>query len=202
VLALTVAACDSGMAPAPEIAPELAANDAFSKQPPPIDLCHYDAVTATYFSITVRTPQAEAAHRIHGDGKVGDAVPGMGGFVFDENCQPVSVGASCPCYNAADLEAIEWQFWFRWTGLSGGLGGETLTSTSEGKRAIACFERPAQGASCVSLSCSFGTGGNEEIMETGLTQEEVQACEDLITAEAQTQQPPPFCNGDAGNPCP
>jgi uncharacterized repeat protein (TIGR01451 family) len=47
-------------------------------------ICHKTG-DGTYQSISVN-PSAEAAHRAHGDGQVGEPVPGMGGMVFGEGC--------------------------------------------------------------------------------------------------------------------
>ncbi len=52
---------------------------------PKIDICHYSEEDGTYHMINV-SANAESAHRAHGDGQVGDPVPGREGFEFDENC--------------------------------------------------------------------------------------------------------------------
>jgi len=53
-----------------------------------IDICHAEG-NGGYHLISIST-NAEQAHRDnHGDGMVGDAVPGMEGFTFDEDCVPV-----------------------------------------------------------------------------------------------------------------
>jgi hypothetical protein len=53
-----------------------------------IDICHYDEDFDRYKAKRI-APSAEADHRAHGDAQVGEAVPGMAGFVFDDNCAPV-----------------------------------------------------------------------------------------------------------------
>lgn len=52
-----------------------------------VSLCH-NTGTGTYHMIDV-SESAEPAHRAHGDGKVGDPVPGMQQMVFDQNCRAV-----------------------------------------------------------------------------------------------------------------
>lgn len=49
-----------------------------------VSLCHAEG-NGTYHMISV-APDAEAAHRAHGDGKVGDPVPGRTGAVFGADC--------------------------------------------------------------------------------------------------------------------
>jgi hypothetical protein len=51
-----------------------------------VSLCHRTE-SGTYQSIEVSV-DAEAAHRAHGDAKVGEPVPGTQRQVFDENCRP------------------------------------------------------------------------------------------------------------------
>ena len=55
-----------------------------------VELCH-KTDTGEYHLIEVST-SAEPAHRAHGDGKVGDPVPGAPTKVFSASCQPVGVG--------------------------------------------------------------------------------------------------------------
>ena len=52
-----------------------------------VSLCHSTG-TGSYHMIDV-SDSAEPAHRAHGDGKVGDAVPGSPKMVFDQNCRVV-----------------------------------------------------------------------------------------------------------------
>jgi hypothetical protein len=52
-----------------------------------VSLCH-NTGTGTYHMIDV-SDSAEPAHRAHGDGKVGDPVPGTQKMVFDQNCRAV-----------------------------------------------------------------------------------------------------------------
>lgn len=51
-----------------------------------VTLCHTEG-NGTYHSISV-SESAEATHRAHGDGKIGDPVPGQPLKVFDEQCRP------------------------------------------------------------------------------------------------------------------
>lgn len=57
-----------------------------------------------YILITVATA-ALSSHLKHGDGGVGDAVPGRAGYVFDESCMPVEVVPPAP--TECILAAIE-----------------------------------------------------------------------------------------------
>jgi hypothetical protein len=52
-----------------------------------VTLCHSEG-NGSYHSIDVSV-EAEPAHRAHGDGKVGDPVPGEPTKTFDANCRPV-----------------------------------------------------------------------------------------------------------------
>jgi hypothetical protein len=52
-----------------------------------VSLCHSTG-TGEYHSITV-SDSAEPAHRAHGDGKVGEKVPGTTAQTFDQNCKVV-----------------------------------------------------------------------------------------------------------------
>ena len=61
------------------------------------DLCHlrYDG---SYRKIPHWRPILWWFHHNHGDAEVGEAVPGMDGYVFDEDCNVVPSGiAECPC---------------------------------------------------------------------------------------------------------
>ena len=51
-----------------------------------VSMCHRTG-TGTYHMIDI-SQSAEPAHRDHGDGKVGDPVPGSPKMVFDQNCAP------------------------------------------------------------------------------------------------------------------
>ena len=49
------------------------------------DICHLDRDAGTYELINVADPALDA-HFDHGDGEIGEAVPGLEGKIFDENC--------------------------------------------------------------------------------------------------------------------
>ena len=55
-----------------------------------VALCHAEG-NGSYHLIDVSL-SAEPAHRAHGDGKVGDPVPGQTGRTFDSDCRPVGPG--------------------------------------------------------------------------------------------------------------
>jgi uncharacterized repeat protein (TIGR01451 family) len=57
-----------------------------------VQLCHRTD-SAVYHPIEVSV-NAEPAHRAHGDGKVGDRVPGSQTKVFGADCQPAGVGVN------------------------------------------------------------------------------------------------------------
>jgi hypothetical protein len=52
-----------------------------------ISICHTEG-TGDYHLIDI-SDSAEAAHRAHGDGKIGEPVPGQPGKIFDSSCRPV-----------------------------------------------------------------------------------------------------------------
>lgn len=94
-LVLTLAACDAGLTDAGDaaVADALTTNVAEKT-----DLCH-KRDDQGYMLISVADASLEA-HELHGDGAVGDPVPGQEGFVFDDECVPVEDGptviADCP----------------------------------------------------------------------------------------------------------
>jgi hypothetical protein len=57
-----------------------------------VTLCHAEG-NGTYHLIDV-SQSAEAAHRAHGDAKVGEAVPGQPGQIFNSDCQPIGPSVS------------------------------------------------------------------------------------------------------------
>jgi hypothetical protein len=68
-----------------------------------VEVCHLGDDGG--FHLISISQHALDAHLAHGDGMVGDGVPGMDGFVFDENCSPVEAPDSSPlaagCYGSA-----------------------------------------------------------------------------------------------------
>lgn len=67
--------------------------DPVSAQQPKIEICHLEG-NETYHLITISASNFPS-HIAHGDGRVGDPVPGSPGFIFDDACNLVSI--SCPC---------------------------------------------------------------------------------------------------------
>ena len=57
-----------------------------------VSICHRTG-SGTYQSIEISV-SAEAAHREHGDAKIGEPVPGDTTKVFDQNCRPVGASVS------------------------------------------------------------------------------------------------------------
>lgn len=97
---MLLAGCDSAALESPS--PQTHALAGGSNAQARVAVCHVDG-KGEYGKITI----AEAAyetHVAHGDGGIGDAVPGMEGYKFDEDCQPVV--AECPCFDAGDLSAL------------------------------------------------------------------------------------------------
>jgi hypothetical protein len=94
-----------------------------------VRLCHREG-NGSYHSIEVST-DAEPAHRAHGDGKVGDPVPGDSTKTFDENCQPAGASVDIEkLTNGADADeppgpsipvgsTVTWQYVVRNTGTVG-----------------------------------------------------------------------------------
>ena len=87
----TLEVANVGAQPLIEIQVQLAATSAVIvnevRTTSKISLCHKTG-TGSYHMIDV-SDSAEPAHRAHGDGKVGDAVPGEPKMVFDQSCRAV-----------------------------------------------------------------------------------------------------------------
>jgi hypothetical protein len=60
---------------------------------PKVDVCHLDRDSGTYILINI-SQNAFQAHADHGDGSPGDAVLGMVGMEFAEDCSVVPIGVS------------------------------------------------------------------------------------------------------------
>lgn len=71
-----------------------------------IAICHYDEDGDQYFELSIAL-SSEGAHRAHGDGQAGDAVPGMEGFQFDEQCQPVPSGPQVFAIAYTDIDPLD-----------------------------------------------------------------------------------------------
>jgi len=69
-----------------------------------IAICHAEG-TGDYHLIDISTA-AESAHRAHGDGQIGEPVPGQPGAMFDGNCHPVGAAVEIKKYtNEVDADA-------------------------------------------------------------------------------------------------
>jgi len=74
----------------PETAPNAAVSPDFARLGQPhVTLCHRTGGVDGYIVITVAEP-AVAAHLRHGDGLVGDPVPGQPDTAFGDDCQPAA----------------------------------------------------------------------------------------------------------------
>ena len=98
-----------------------------------IDICHRRGDPPRYGSIDISV-NAEAAHRAHGDGQIGDAVPDMAGKIFDETCAPI---ATTVCIDGG-LEGLSEEE----------LCGEQVHSASDSCE-LACGEEPACGGTYI-----------------------------------------------------
>ena len=106
-----LAGCEAGPAAPADGADRLSAA-APSLAMTKVDVCHRD-LSGDYTLISI-ADAAYDTHVDHGDASPGEAVPGMDGHVFDDQCQPVE--AVCPCYQSpldigdlfgADLSYLE-----------------------------------------------------------------------------------------------
>lgn len=77
IFAITLAACLMGVMLLPSTA---------SAKTSKVDVCHATG-NGSYVMITI-SDKAARKHVKHGDGAPGDAVPGMDGYKFGNDCQP------------------------------------------------------------------------------------------------------------------
>ena len=94
---LTLAACESNnpVGPAPLDSSLTTTNATAAGQTTPavrptsasVVLCHVTG-NGRYQPLRI-SENAEAAHRAHGDARIGEPVPGESGMIFDENCDSV-----------------------------------------------------------------------------------------------------------------
>jgi hypothetical protein len=103
--AFGLAACDAGDSPLATDPEPPATALAFAAARLPV--CHLtSSETNEYVPIEVAEPAFDV-HIAHGDAAIGDPVPSMEGYVFDDACQPVVVvAAECPCFDETDLESF------------------------------------------------------------------------------------------------
>ena len=91
LLLTSTSACELDESPTDPDGPELAhtTGTALSRSGQPKEaVCHRTGEDERYLKISVGRP-AVPAHLGHGDGQIGDPVPGQFGRVFDESCLPV-----------------------------------------------------------------------------------------------------------------
>jgi hypothetical protein len=102
---LVAMACESGVnTPArPSGTPVAGDASAAALRQPKIDICHRTGRSSEFILISVAEP-AVAAHIAHGDGRVGDPVPGQPGMTFDAAC--LQVPAAPPGVTAIPLSAF------------------------------------------------------------------------------------------------
>lgn len=94
-VAAIVTACSKPAAPTSPTASTLSAIDARPDSssaggPGQVTLCHAQDSRGTYIPLTI-SAAAEAAHRAHGDGAVGEQLPGDPTMMFGAGCTPVAV---------------------------------------------------------------------------------------------------------------
>lgn len=99
---LLLTACDSGELSGPPGAATLSPislNAAMNKT----EICHLTG-TGEFIKINV-ADAARDAHLGHGDGGIGDDVPGMSSFAFDELCQPILLRGILEDFESGHLDA-------------------------------------------------------------------------------------------------
>jgi hypothetical protein len=99
-LVLTTISCDSSMTEEGSLAEdqETVASKLGDKQ----DVCHKRDEQG-YIRITIADAAYES-HVAHGDWNIGDPVPNMPGYVFDETCTP-ALAVTCPCFGLGELQS-------------------------------------------------------------------------------------------------
>jgi hypothetical protein len=97
---ILLAGCDSASVSGPSFESAVIL-DGFHAQTR-VDVCHVDG-KGEYSKITVSEASYDS-HVAHGDGAIGSDVPGMEGYKFNEECQPVV--AECPCFSATPFGII------------------------------------------------------------------------------------------------
>ncbi len=150
---------------------------------PKVDICHRTG-NGSFHLINV-SQNAEAAHRAHGDGQVGDPVPDMVGFVFDEGCVPV-VAIDCPCFTAGDLDGVNWAEPLQF--LEGSDDKTIALATDIVGSGVGALALVAEGTSVpeVLRFCGFFDDvAGVSITVNEITLEECDACTGLIRAKAE-----------------
>ena len=88
-------------APSASMAQETRAGlPAYAQGSPKSQFCHRTNGINDFILITI-ADAAVPAHRAHGDGAIGDPVPGQSGMVFDETCNAVAAGPAVVYTNFA-----------------------------------------------------------------------------------------------------
>jgi len=70
-----------------------------------VQVCHKTG-NGSFHLISIST-NAESAHIAHGDGRPGDPVPNMAGFIFGDNCTPTTAppaGLATGCYTFGSVD--------------------------------------------------------------------------------------------------
>jgi hypothetical protein len=102
---LFLAGCDGADPTSP-----LEASVALSAGMAKTDVCHR-TMAGSFTKISVADAAYET-HIAHGDGGVGEAVPGTSGYEFDGECQPQTVViATCPCFSVDRVEESIGGWW-------------------------------------------------------------------------------------------
>ena len=81
--------------------PTASANDNKPDKDAKVDLCHASGDGHDLKSVSAKAANGHLKN--HDDGLPGDAIPGMDGYNFDENCEPVLACAAASVYGMSNL---------------------------------------------------------------------------------------------------
>ena len=149
---------------------------------PKVDICHGTG-NGSFHLINV-SQNAEPDHRAHGDGQVGDPVPGMEGYEFDEGCVPVP-SVTCPCFSAADLDAQPWKDLAQLSAVPISSGGFRILATGVvSPPRIFAEHKTGNDPRCSLIREGVENLGDLNISHGNLSQEECDECDRLLTEKA------------------
>jgi hypothetical protein len=195
LLALSLAACDSTAPDAAEPHQAEAILGFLAKGQAKTEVCHRtDDPENPYVLIEVADPALDA-HIAHGDAGPGEAVPGMGGPVFDDACQLGAV--TCPCFAAADLDAFTLDFDITLFGdeVFGGERGTLLSGGVNQGSSFVEFAGVGDGETASGFACAlYDESLTKFVEDPDISASEAEACRGLIYDEAEERSIP--CEGD------